>query len=333
MRIDVHTHFQCLDFVKHLQGRSTLPKSVLDGGTYIIQCAPGLSVPAPPKIIDMEKKLGDMEDMKIDVAVLSHGIPFGPDVLSSQEADEWATRINDDLARIIAAYPGKFVGLGSIGFGDCQRSIVEVDRCVRQLGFRGFQVFSNISNKLLDSPEFIPVLRHIGMLGVPIHLHPAIPLNHVGLSTASLFLSLGFPYDNSLNVVRLIQSGLFDEVLDLKLIVAHIGGVIPYLAGRIESYATPSAVFPDALRLTHPIHHYLRKLYVDTVCYHLEALECCYKVMGAKHMLYGTDHPFGRPDVAAELVEQLSCPASDRELIYHGNAERLLNLKELPVAV
>ena len=104
MRIDVHTHFQCLDFVKHLQGRGTLPKSVLDGGTYIIQCAPGLNVPALPKIIDMEKKLRDMEDMKIDVAVLSHGIPFGPDVLSSQEADEWATRINDDLARIIAAY-------------------------------------------------------------------------------------------------------------------------------------------------------------------------------------------------------------------------------------
>jgi predicted TIM-barrel fold metal-dependent hydrolase len=331
MRIDVHTHFQCLDFVKHLRGRSSLPKSVLDGGTHIIQCAPGLNVPALPKIIDMEMKLRDMELMKIDVAVLSHGIPFGPEVLSRQEADEWATRINDDLARIVATYPGKFVGLGSIGFGDCQRSIAEADRCVRQLGFRGFQVFSNVANKLLDSSEFIPVLRHIGMLGVPIHLHPAIPPNHIGLSTASLFLSLGFPYDNSLNAVRLIQSGLFDEVLDLKLIVAHIGGVIPYLAGRIESYTTPSAVFPDAPRLTHPIHHYLRKLYVDTVCYHVEALECCYKVMGATHMLYGTDHPFGRYDEASELVEQLSCPASDRELIYHGNAERLLNLKQLPV--
>jgi predicted TIM-barrel fold metal-dependent hydrolase len=333
MRIDVHTHFQCLDFVKHLQGRGTLPKSVLDGGTYIIQCAPGLNVPALPKIIDMEKKLRDMEDMKIDVAVLSHGIPFGPDVLSSQEADEWATRINDDLAGIIAAYPGKFVGLGSIGFGDCQRSIAEVDRCIKQLGFRGFQVFSNISSRLLDSSEFIPVLKHVGIIGAPIHLHPAIPLNPIGLSAASLYLSLGFPYDNSLNVLRLIQSGLFDETLDLKLIVAHIGGVIPYLTGRIETYATPSAAFPDAPRLTHPIDHYLREFYVDTVCYHVEALECCYNVMGAKHMLYGTDHPFGRTDVAAELVEQLSCPASDRELIYHGNAERLLNLKDLPVAV
>jgi len=116
MRIDIHTHFQCLDFVKHLQGRSTLPKSVLDGGTYIIQCAPGLNVPALSKIIDMEKKQRDMEDMKIDVAVLSHGIPFGPDVFNGREADEWAARINDDLARILDCYPDKFVGLGQHWF-------------------------------------------------------------------------------------------------------------------------------------------------------------------------------------------------------------------------
>jgi len=132
-------------------------------------------------------------------------------------------------------------------------------------------------------------------------------LNHAGLNTASLFLSLGFPYDNSLNAVRLIQSGLFDETPDLKLIVAHIGGVIPYLAGRIASFTPSSPIFPDVPRLIHPIDHYLRQLYVDTVCYRLEALECCYKVMGANHMLYGTDHPFGRADVAAELIEQLSC--------------------------
>jgi len=138
MRIDIHTHFQCLDFVRHLQGRSRLPKSVLDGGTYIIQCAAGLNVPSLPKIVDMEEKLRDMEDMRIDLAILSHGIPFGPDVLSGQEADDWAARINDDLARIISIYPGKFIGLGSIGFGDCQRSIAEVDRCVTQLGFKGF---------------------------------------------------------------------------------------------------------------------------------------------------------------------------------------------------
>lgn len=331
MRIDFHTHFQCLDFVKHLQNRSEFPKSILRGGSYVVQCAIGLDVPCIPKIIDMEEKLREMGDIGIDVAVLSHGIPFGPDALGGQEADDWAARINDDLARIIFEYPGKFIGLGTIGFGDHRRSITEVDRCIRQLGFRGFQIFSNISGKLLDSPEVMAVLRHIGTLGVPIHLHPAVPLNRVGLETPGNFLSVGFPYDTSLNVLHLIQAGLFDESPDLKVIVAHVGGVIPYLAGRIETYCAPSALFPRAPRLEHSLDYYLRGLYVDTVCYHIEALECCYKVVGAKHMLFATDHPFGRFEVIADLIDELNCPAADRELIFHGNAERLLNLRTVPI--
>ena len=332
MRIDIHTHFQCLDFLKYLQGRSNFPKGVLDGGTYVIQCATGLDLPALPKIIDMEQKLRDMEDMKVNVAALSHGVPFGPEVLGGREADEWAMRINDNLARIIADYPDKFVALGSIGFGDPQRSIAEVNRCAGQLGFSGFQIFSNISNRLLDSPEFMVVLKHIARLGMPVHLHPAVPSNRIGMDSPSQFLGLGFPLDTSLSAVRLIQSGLFDETPDLKLIMAHVGGAIPYLWGRLATFSAASSTIHDSPRLRHPIDHYLSKLYVDTVSYRVEALQCCYDVMGGEHLLYGTDHPFGCSDVAAELVEQLNCRASDRELIYHGNAERLLKLEHLAVA-
>jgi predicted TIM-barrel fold metal-dependent hydrolase len=309
-----------------------LPKTVLDGGTYVVQCASGLDLPALPKIIDMEQKLRDMEDMKVNVAALSHGIPFGPEVLGGREADEWAMRINDNLARIIADYPDKFVALGSIGFGDTQRSIAEVERCVNQLGFSGFQIFSNISNKLLDSPEFLALLKHIARLGMPMHLHPAVPPNRTGMDSPSQFLGLGFPLDTSLSAVRLIQSGLFDETPDLKLILSHVGGVIPYLWGRLATFSSTSSTIHDSHRLRHPIGYYLSKLYVDTVSYRVEALQCCYDAMGGEHLLYGTDHPFGRSDVAGELVERLNCPASDRELIYHGNAERLLNLKQLAVA-
>jgi len=333
MRIDVHTHFQSLDFIEHLLGRTNLPKGVLDGGSYVIQCATGLDMPALPKIIEMEQKLRAMDDMKIDVAVLSHGTPFGPEVFGGREADDWATRINDNLAQIIADFPGRFVGFGCLGFGDPQRSIAEVDRCFSQLRFKGFQIFSNISNRSLDSPEFLTVLKHIARLGMPIHLHPAIPLNRIGMGSPSQFLGLGFPFDTTLNTVRLIQSGLFDEAPDLKLVVAHVGGVIPYLWGRLGTFSATSSTIHDSLQLRHPIDHYLARLYVDTVCYRIEALQCCYEVMGAEHLLYGTDHPFGQPNVAAELVEQLDCPASDRELIYHGNASRLLNLKDLQVTV
>jgi predicted TIM-barrel fold metal-dependent hydrolase len=308
-----------------------MPRSVLDGGAYVIQCAAGLEIPSIPKLIDMETKLRDMDDMKIDVAVLSHGIPFGPDVLGGDDADDWAVRINDDLARIVAMFPGRFVGLGAIGFGDRRRSTAEVDRCVRELGFRGFQVFSNMSNRGLDFPEMLPVLKHIAKLGVPVHLHPAIPLNRIGLDAPSLFLSLGFPCDTSLNIVRLIRSGIFDAAPDLKIIVAHAGGVIPYLFGRIATYGARSALISADTGLAHPIEHYLSRLFVDTVCYHKAALECCCEVIGVERMLYGTDHPFGRYDVAAELVDRLDRPAADKEMIWHGNAERLLKLQTVPV--
>ena len=107
----------------------------------------------------MDAKLRDLEAMDIAVSVLSHGLPLGPDVLGGAEADDWAMRINDDLARIIAAYPGKFVGFGTIGFGNPQRAIAEVDRCITQLGFKGIQLFSNIAGKMLDAAEHRQVLQ------------------------------------------------------------------------------------------------------------------------------------------------------------------------------
>ena len=98
------------------------------------------------------------------------------------------------------------------------------------------------------------------------------------------------------------------------------------------SWGAPSELVPEGARLANALDHYIRRLYVDTVCYHIEALECCYKVVGAEHMLFATDHPFGRFEIIGSLVDELKCPAADRELIFHGNAERLLNLKTTPTA-
>ena len=129
------------------------------------------------------------------------------------------------------------------------------------------------------------------------------------MGSPSQFLGLGFPFDTTLNTVRLIRSGLFDEAPDLKLIVAHVGGVIPYLWGRLDTFSATSSTIHDSPHQSHPIDHYLGKLYVDTVCYRIEALQCCYRVMGAEHLLYGTDHPFGQPDVveAAVVAQRQIC--------------------------
>ncbi|HVA25938.1 MAG TPA: amidohydrolase family protein [Chloroflexota bacterium] len=324
-RIDVHTHFLCLDFVKHLQGRSALPKTVLEGGVYVIQCAAGLRLPTVPNIVDMDVKLKDCDAMGIELSVLSHGIP-GPDLLGGDEADDWASRINDDLAGIIERCPERFLGFGSVGFGSVERSIAEVDRCIKQLGFKGIQLFSNINSRVLDSAELLPVYRHVADLGVPLNMHPGIPLNQVGVDRSSLMVPLGFLFDTALNTLRLIESGIWDQAPDLKLIVPHIGGILPYLKGRIESYGHRTLQFHDMTPLDQPVGAYLDKLYVDTVCYHPEALDYCFRLLGPERILYGTDHPFGDYTVAADIVEQLDCPPADKERIYEGNARALLSL-------
>ncbi len=327
MRIDIHTHFVCVDFIKHLRGRSSYPSSVLEGGAYFTNCGPGFRIPVLPKVVDLEVKLQDVAEMNVDLSVLSHAVP-GPEVLGGEEADYWASRINDHLAGLITGYPDQFLGWGSIGFGSAQRSIAEVDRCVNELGFKGIQVFSNINQRVLDSPEFKPVFQHVARRGIPMNMHPAIPMNLAGMDSGSLATGLGFMYDTSLNTVRLIQSGLFDELSDLKLIVPHIGGIMPYQQGRLERVNEPALrVVTDQPELQYPFSHYLRMLYYDSVTYHPEALDYFYRLMGADHLLFGSDHPFGQPySMVAEMVEQLDCTPAEKEMIYHGNAEGLLGI-------
>jgi predicted TIM-barrel fold metal-dependent hydrolase len=319
MRIDVHSHFQSVEFVRHLVGSTRLPRAIEERGTYFVDCGAGLRVPSLPELVDVQAKLDAMDRLHVDASVLSHGLPLGPDVLG-READEWAIRINDDLAQIVDTYPDKFIGFGSLGLADPERTMAEVDRCITELGFSGFQLFSNLA--ALDASRVRPVLNHIARAGVPVHLHPTLPL-HAGVTGANLMLGFAFPVDSSLNVIRLIDGGLFDEAPDFALIVSHAGGVLPYLMGRLDLYTEPSQLTTGSTTLKRPFSEYLHGLYVDTVCYHPAALACCYATMGASRMLYGTDHPFGRPAQVAELVDALDCSAEDRELIYHGNLESL----------
>ena len=325
MRIDVHTHLISLDFLTHLLGRSSVPNALLEGGTYFVDCTSNYRLQCPPQHADMEEKLRDMERMGVDVSVLSHGIP-GPELLGGTEADDWASRINDFMAGVVQAHPDKFIGWGSIGFGSPERSVAEVDRCINQLGFKGIQLFSNINQRVLDSPEFMPVYRHIADLGVPMNMHPTAPLNLVGIDKAPLIPSLGFIYDTSLGTMRLITSDLFDQAPNFKLIVPHVGGIIPYLGGRLERSVDTWVHSQEEPPLALPAADYMAKIYVDTVAHSPQALEYCYKLVGAERLLFGTDHPFANYIAVSDLVENLDCSEEDRELIYHGNPERLLGL-------
>jgi predicted TIM-barrel fold metal-dependent hydrolase len=322
MRIDIHSHLMSVAFLEHLQGRDILPTAVRDAEGFIVHCAPQLSLPYRAPILDTGAKLADMDAAGIDLAVLSHGLP-GPHMLGGPEADSWAARINDELAVIAAAYPARFAGWASLGFGDLGRTIAEADRCLDELGLAGFQVWSNIAGRPLDHPDVLPVLEHLADRGAPIHLHPAVPAGREALPPA-VMIGFAFPADTSLAVLRLAGAGLFDR--DPVIIAAHLGGVLPWLRERIGLWDHAIAPLPGQPRLARPAGECLDRIYVDTVGYGLAPLEYCYTQLGAGRLLFGSDHPYGAPGVPGQLLDRLPCTPAEREQILADNARRLLRL-------
>ncbi len=158
MRIDVHSHLVYLPYLEYLTGRSSLPQGVLRGGTYFVSCTGGYLHASLQSHADVDQKLRDMEDLGIGISVLSHGMP-GPELLGSPEADAWASRINDHLAEVMQAHPGKFEAWATLGWHSIEHTIAEIDRCVNQLGFKGVYLFSNINQKTADSKDFWPGLQ------------------------------------------------------------------------------------------------------------------------------------------------------------------------------
>ena len=325
MRIDVHSHLVYLPYLEYLTGRSSLPQGVLRDGTYFVNCNGGYQHASPIIHTDVDQKLKDMDDLDIGMSVLSHGMP-GPELLGGQEADDWASRINDHLAEVIQSHPGKFQAWSTLGWGSAERTIAEIDRCVDQLGFKGVYLFSNINQKTLDSKEFWPVYKHIESLDIPMDMHPTAPINMNGIDHRPLVPGMAFMFDTTLATVRMVMSGVFEAYPELKLIVPHTGGFVPFIRGRvgrmIDAWTSPD----DWANLEDSSQDSFQKIYVDTVAHSLEALEYCLKVYGADKLLYGTDHPFASYELSNKMVDNLDCSESDRELINHGNAERLLGL-------
>jgi predicted TIM-barrel fold metal-dependent hydrolase len=322
MKIDIHSHLMSVAFLEHLQGRDTLPSAVRDGNGFITQCAPLFSLPYGPPILSIEAKLQDMDAAGIDLAVLSHGLP-SPAMLGGAQADAWAAQVNDELAVVTAAHPGRLAGWASLGFGDRSRTLAEVDRCIDELGLAGFQVWSNIAGRPLDEPGVLPVLEHVVGRGAAIHLHPTVPAGQQAMDAASM-LGLAFPCDTSLAVLRLIGAGLFAR--DPVIIAAHLGGVLPWLRERIGVYSQAMPPFPGQPDQARPTGEYLDRLYVDTVSYGPASLAFCYAQLGADRLLFGTDHPYGAAGLPGQLLDRLPCIEAEREQILSGNAQRLLRL-------
>ena len=229
---------------------------------------------------------------------------------------------------------------------DIPSALEEMDRAIVKLGARGIQIGTNILGKPLDDPEFFPVFeRMANHYSLPVWMHPLRQQNFSDYrseqkSRFEIWQVLGWPYETSAAMSRIVFSGLFDKLPNLRIITHHCGGMIPYFSGRAETLwaqlgsRTADEDYSEILkRMTKPLMDYFRMFYGDTVLGgSSSALRCGLDFFGADHVVFASDCPFD-PEGGAMFIREgirsvgdLQLPPEVERKIYYDNAIGLLKL-------
>ncbi|MDP2935029.1 MAG: amidohydrolase family protein [Dehalococcoidia bacterium] len=319
MKIDVHAHYYPLDYLEEIE-------RLADRSNLRDQAWLGINerkVKTTPAMWSVDQRLAEMDAAGVDMQALSLSIPnvFFED---RAVAVALAQSTNEALADICRKHPRRFKALASLPLPHVDDAIVEMRRAVEHLGMHGLVLGSNINTRPLDSPEFMPLYEEADRLGLAIFIHPMIPMGIESLGVYDLAAGAGFLLDTTVAAARLAYSGVLERCRNLKVIIPHLGGVIPYIIKRLDnSYRTR----PECrLVISNPPSHYLTRLYMDVVSFHQPALRCALDTVGAGQLLLGSDYPFalGSMEQAVASVKELGLPAEDEERVFSGNALGIL---------
>ena len=298
---------------------------------------------------DIEHRVAMLREKFRDVQqVLTLGLP-SPELLGdAAHSPEYARVANDGMAEMCRKWPQEFPAfVASLPMNNPRAAVDETDRAINQLGAKGIQIITSVAGRPLDEPEYFTVFeRATNHHDVPIWMHPARPASRADYagepkSKYEIWQVLGWPFETSVAMARMVFSGFFDRLPKLRIITHHCGGMIPYFAGRAETLwaqlGSRSAEGDEAQvlqRLKRAPIEYFKMFYGDTVLGGAAApLACGIAFFGVDHVVFASDCPFdpeGGPMFIREgirSIEELGLSDGDKRKIYYGNASTLLKLQ------
>lgn len=243
-------------------------------------------------------------------------------------------RSNEYLAGLVQQYPDRVIGFASAVPGDGEPMWRELERAIKDYGFRGVLINSSHNGHYPDEDEARPFFELATALDIPVWVHaPSYSFGEECMRMYRLISSVGRASDECLSLARMIVRGLWEQFPTLKLVGAHLGGGICEVIGRMNyAYELQDEAFflgsYEPMLIKHPPLHYLKKMYVDSVSYHEPALMCAIQTLGADHVVLGADAPPLWPLLprARKLVEELPLPKEQIDGILGLNALKLMNL-------
>jgi len=299
-----------------------------------------------PPLFDMDARFQVMDAFGPLAQVLTVG-PVPPlEVFADPgRAVALATLANDEMAELVSKYPERFVAaIALLPMNDVEAAMNEADRAIKELGFRGIYVHSNINGKPLDAPEFLPFFEKMAAYDLPIYIHPwrgnDFPeyLSEVE-SKYSISSTFGWPYETTAAMTRIVFSGLFERFPDLKVVTHHGGGMVAFYEQRIVQHFSQLGIsyhdYSEYLRELEksPVEYY-KMFYNDTAIHgNTPALMLAYSFWGADHLIFGADMPLGDPafgmrsySQTISAIEAMDITEAEKQMIFAGNVRRLLRL-------
>jgi len=275
-------------------------------------------------------RLAAMDRAGIDLAVLSVTTPGVQAESDTRTAIRLARQANDFLRDVVAKHPNRYAGFAHLPLQDVKVAADELERCVRQLGFKGAMVNGHSHGEYLDAAKFDPFWERVQDLGVPVYLHPADPFDRPHMYEGHpelLGASWSWTVEAATHALRLVFGGTFDRFPRVKLVLGHMGETLPYLLWRLDSRSRMYARLgrSDPRRLPSDIIKTNIAITTTGVCSH-DSLRCALAALGEDSVMFSVDYPYESCEVAAEFIETAPLSEATRAKVCHGNAERLLRL-------
>jgi uncharacterized protein len=333
MKIDVFNHFT--------------PKTVYERFKSIAPDNPGLKAfGALPALWDLDARLKLMERFTNYQQIPSLANPPIELLAAPDRSPQLAAFANDALAEVCARHPQLFpTFIASMPMNNPDAAVKEAERAITTLGARGIQIFTNVNGKPLSGPEFLPLFEFMAGQDLPVWIHPMRGPHFSDYATEDhseneIWFTFGWPYETSACVTRLIFSGLFDKLPNLKIITHHMGGMIPFFADKVGLGFTQifrgapnKNPLAEQAGLKKPLLDYYHMLYADTALNgSAAATRCGHAFFGTDHSLFASDAPFdsigGKQLIKTTIdaVSSLDLSDADEDLIFAANTRKLLRL-------
>jgi len=287
---------------------------------------------APGWGISLEQRLDIMDQHGVAMQVLSVGAttPY----LENEVNGAYAARLANDLFLEIGAQrTGRFGIFGTLPLPHVDAALAETERCLGELHMLGVTLGCSIAGRPLDEPEFSPLFEELDHRGAVLFIHPqGVGATGPLVQGPGLRPLVGLPFEDTVSSVRLALSGWIDRYPNIRVIVPHLGGMLPYLFGRFDYTLEALEGQPAGdWRLERQVIQGLRRFWFYTVRNHPPALRCACETLGADRLVFGSDFPFLVGDQFTRCVNYIGesgLAEEDARAILDGNAAALLGLAE-----